>query len=453
VYGVPKENILTLRRHEKDYIIRKEPHYGRMLEEKVTSIIESLEANRQLSAQQLEQSTKLLSNYLVDFKQLQRLEKEIGLNQRTGLQKETANVLATLTQEVERFVLLVSHNIDQNEAKQKTLYFWMAVLLIVFSIALSFWMAKAFTKPIDQIQQSMAHFTENAFETKLPVEQVRSKNELQRLQQDWNQMANEIQEKIVALQNENQNLRNSNKHLETFSYIVSHDLKSPLRSINSFVGLLKNKLKDYPLAEAREYMQYIQGSTVKMTHLINDLLAFSKLNAQELVVQRNVFDELMEEVRDTLAFQIDQTEASIEIFNQPIILYCDAIKIKRVFQNLISNAMKYVADGIRPEVKINCKGSSEYWQFSIEDNGLGLDEEQQKRLFQPFEQLHDTHKYEGSGLGLSICKKIIEKHKGSIWMESELGKGSIFYVTIAKSFEATYQEKESVAATGELMEA
>jgi len=224
-------------------------------------------------------------------------------------------------------------------------------------------------------------------------------------------------------------LKRSNTELSQFAYIASHDLSEPLRSINSFSQLLAKKYQDKLSAEANEYIGFITAAVSKMRGLIDDLLAFSRVTTQGHNFERIDCNKIVEEVRNTLAMKIVKTNARFTIESLPAVMG-DKIQLLRLFQNIIENGLKYTTDQ-SPQITISgSEIKAGKCRFAIQDNGIGIDTEHFNRIFQIFQRLHTNEEYPGTGIGLAICKRIVERHGGRIWVESKPGKGSTFFFTL-----------------------
>ena len=231
-------------------------------------------------------------------------------------------------------------------------------------------------------------------------------------------------------------LQKSNKELELYAYMASHDLKQPLRNIAGFSQLINRHLKKENILDETilKYSKIIVNSTQYMHHLIEDLLTFSKFssNSNANNFEPVEYKAIIENVLQNLHQQIQDKNATIQLLNIP--KSGDGIKIKltQLFQNLISNALKFSKKNVPAIIKIDAKDMGTYYQFSIEDNGIGIKEEHFKLVFETFKKLHNNQKYAGVGLGLSTCKKIVEEHNGEIRVESTLNEGTTFYFSLAK---------------------
>ncbi len=244
--------------------------------------------------------------------------------------------------------------------------------------------------------------------------------------------AQDVTERKKAEQKLNQyniDLERKNKEIEQFAYAASHDLQEPLRSIANFSKLLAAKLEDNPSPEINKYMSLISGGANRMSNLIFDLLEYSRAgkNMTRSTTDCNI---LVHEVMTDLNAIIKESGAEIHFKELPTV---NCYNLKSVFQNLILNAIKFKKTNIPPVIDISASDTGKEYLFAITDNGIGIEKEYYSRIFIIFQRLHTRFEYAGTGIGLSLTKKIIELHGGEIWVESELGKGSTFYFTIPKS--------------------
>lgn len=234
---------------------------------------------------------------------------------------------------------------------------------------------------------------------------------------------NELRETISKLEI-------SNKELEQFAYVASHDLQEPLRMVASFTQLLEARYKDKLDAEGLEYIGFAVDGAKRMQSLINDLLAYSRVTSVTNELQPVDMRKVLDEVLFNLEINIEENHAVISKEPLPVI-FADYSQMVRVFQNLIGNAIKYRTKKT-PKIHISAVKEDKYWLFGIKDNGIGIEPEYTNKIFDIFRRLHTKEEYDGTGVGLAITKKIIENHGGKIWVESEPGKGSTFYFTIPK---------------------
>ena len=223
-----------------------------------------------------------------------------------------------------------------------------------------------------------------------------------------------------------------NKELDDFTYVVSHDLKEPLISIEGFSRILQSDYNDIIQQEGREYFESIVGATTRMKGLIDDLLLLSRVSRPSESFKNIFVKQILDDITTDMEFTIKQKKVKLIIPDNLPVVYGNETQLKIVFRNLIGNAVKF-NDKPEPSIEIgfhNTENNS--YLFFVRDNGIGIDHEFYEKIFVIFQRLHRREQYEGSGAGLAIVKKIIESHKGSIWVESELGKGSTFFFTIPK---------------------
>lgn len=224
----------------------------------------------------------------------------------------------------------------------------------------------------------------------------------------------------------------SNLQLENFAYIASHDLKAPLRTVSSFAHLLKENSYDGMDEKGKNFMDIILNNAIHMQQLIDDLLDFSKINTQDTKLRKIDVKSLIQRVLSQIKTTIVESKAEITLGKFPDEISGDESMLIQLFQNLIGNGIKFVNKDQVPKIHISYKSQNEYHEFCVEDNGIGISNKDIDKIFNIFKKLHNQETYPGTGLGLTICKRIAEKHSGKIWIESELGVGSKFYVTLGK---------------------
>ncbi len=225
-------------------------------------------------------------------------------------------------------------------------------------------------------------------------------------------------------------LKRSNEELEQFAYVASHDLQEPLRMVVSFTQLLQNRYQDKLDDDANEFITYAVDGATRMQNLINDLLMFSRVGTRGKPLKTTDMNVVLEAVISIFRLAIEETNTTFTCDPLPVII-ADQSQMIQLLQNLISNAIKF-----RSEEPLHIQVSGEVrtneWVFSVSDNGIGIDPKYFRRIFVIFHRLHRKGDYSGTGIGLAVCKKIIQRHEGKIWVESEIGKGSTFYFSIPK---------------------
>ena len=223
-------------------------------------------------------------------------------------------------------------------------------------------------------------------------------------------------------------LRRSNSDLQQFAYIASHDLQAPLRAIQGFAQLLAKRYKNRLDDNADEYIGYISDGVQDMQMLIHDLLDFSKVGSGDKTFMPVDMSKCVNKAIFNLKTAIDEKNAKITNDKTLPLVNGDAIQLTSLLQNLIGNAIKFSQR--QPKIRISSKIEGAWAVFAIKDNGIGMDKEDTEKIFAVFHRLHNKREYPGTGIGLAICKKIVERHEGRIWVESEPGKGSTFYFTL-----------------------
>lgn len=248
------------------------------------------------------------------------------------------------------------------------------------------------------------------------------------LKEHKKQLEEEVKEKTNQLEKLVQNLKRSNSDLEQFAHAVSHDLKEPLRTICGFMGLVKKKEKDSLSTEGLEFIDLAIGGGIRMQNLLEGLLSYSKVSVGDERKLLSIKD-LLEEVKANLDAQIKRDNATV-VFEGDSTVFGNPIQLSQLFQNLLSNAIKFSKKDQAPFIHISSKKQGNRVHFEFKDHGIGIAKECQERVFDLFSKGNASSEYEGDGIGLSLCKKIVEQHNGAIYVKSQLGKGTIFYFSL-----------------------
>jgi PAS domain S-box-containing protein len=254
-------------------------------------------------------------------------------------------------------------------------------------------------------------------------------------EQELIKLNNQIKKKV-------EELALSNSELEQFAYITSHDLQEPLRMVSSFLTLLEKKYKDQLDEKANQYIHFAVDGALRMRQIILDLLEYSRAGKKENEFKKVDMNELLKEIIQLNKTTIEEKQAQIYFENLPEI-YAYKTPLLQVLQNLIGNALKYQDLNKKPIISIESSETDLFWEFAIIDNGIGIEAEFHEKIFVLFQRLHPREKYSGTGMGLAICKKIIENHGGKIWVTSTPKEGSIFRFTIRKDLESGNSIKEN----------
>jgi len=249
-------------------------------------------------------------------------------------------------------------------------------------------------------------------------------------------MLNNLQKKEQELARQKKELAkmaSSNEQLEAFAYVASHDLKEPLRSIGNFTQLLEQRLEGKLDKTDQEFFDFVTSGVKNMNSLIEDLLTYSRVNSGKHEVSEIKPINALSVVINSLNQRIIETDAQIAIRELPAEILGNPTKIKQLFQNLIANAIKFQNPEVNPVITVSGREERDRWVFVVSDNGIGIKEEYYQKVFSIFTKLHHKSVYPGSGIGLSVCQRIVEQHDGDIWVDSVFGSGTSFHFSISKN--------------------
>lgn len=244
----------------------------------------------------------------------------------------------------------------------------------------------------------------------------------------------EEQEALIReLRQQIEDLKQSNQDLEHFAYVASHDLQSPLRTVEGYLGIIRQELQKQGVStELEGYFEHVTLGVKRLQQLIKDLLEYSR--AGRMVDRATIQTHpMLEIVKYNLRHSIQQRSVEISADNVPERLIGHRMGVTQLFQNLLANAVDFGPEDKTNHIRISCEEDDRYWRFSIADEGVGIASEDQQRIFELFTRLNPREKEDkGTGIGLALCKRIVDSHGGKIWVESELGNGSTFFFTIRK---------------------
>jgi len=228
-------------------------------------------------------------------------------------------------------------------------------------------------------------------------------------------------------------LERSNEQLEEFAHVASHDLKEPIRKVQFFITRLKNELQPKLNDNEKELFTRIESANVRMGKLVDDLLTYSQLRTPPDQKEAVELESLLRQILDDLALEVQDKNATVQLVDLPVV-HGYRGQLQQLFQNLLSNALKYTNPGQPVAIDVSCskqqENGIEYYKVQVKDNGIGFEQEYSEKIFQLFTRLHGKHEYAGTGIGLSIVKKVVENHKGKVWAESKPGEGSVFTVLL-----------------------
>ncbi len=254
------------------------------------------------------------------------------------------------------------------------------------------------------------------------IEQLTKENEYQAL----------LLEQSDQIANQNVQLLQVNEELRQFAYVASHDLKEPLRMIGSYTQLIHRKFEKYIDEQSAPFFEYVSEGVIRMNNLLDALLKYATIGKTELEIETVNLQDVLDISKINLQVSIEETDTEIIVDEPlPIVRSVQSLLIQ-LFQNLLSNAIKFRKDGCKPQIHVYAKEDSEYFKIFIKDNGIGIDPEFQERIFVIFQRLHTRNQYEGTGIGLAVCQKIVQRLGGTINVNAQLGEGATFSFTIPK---------------------
>jgi signal transduction histidine kinase len=336
--------------------------------------------------------------------------------------------------------LAIITEIDQSEAyapvfKLRNTFIFIGLGIALFSVLAGILIAFVFTRRIKRLTDGAVELGKGNLNYKFDIDR---RDEVGILAEEFNRSTEKLKETLISrdeLAKEisqrkllEKELIRSNNDLESFAYIVSHDLQEPLRAISSYIQLFAKRYKGKIDSDSNEFIGFIENGALRTQNMINDLLSFSRITTKGKPFEKCKLREAADCSMSNLKLAIEDSGAQIKVGFLPEV-NADFYQMIQLFQNLIGNAIKYKSKSF-PRIEIKSRRENEEWLISVSDNGIGIDHQYFDRIFQIFKKLHTKDEYEGSGMGLAICKKVVERHGWRIWVESEEKKGSVFYFAI-----------------------
>lgn len=277
---------------------------------------------------------------------------------------------------------------------------------------------RKWTEEDQSLLQFIGEIIANGLKRKETYEQIRNTNVI---------LERKVEERTAELVH-------SNKSLERFAFMASHDMKEPLRMVISYLQLLKLRTRDSMDAGNMEYLDFALDGGQRMSNLLEAILAYSRVNMTDRPMTRISLHQVIQNVARNLMVLLQEKNGHVDVYKLPD-LDADEAQMEQLFQNLISNGLKFQSGDRQPHITVGYKDVGDAYEFFVKDNGIGIAEEYQDYIFEVFKRLHARNEYKGSGVGLSICKEIVRRHGGEIWLESKLGEGTTFFFTLRKKHE------------------
>jgi len=304
---------------------------------------------------------------------------------------------------------------------------WTVCLLsVITSLALVVMLSRMTIRPLAQLTEAARQLEES--NNAVTVSDDGRTDEVGALTRTFNRMVKAIKEREIERDKALERLEVSNAELKQFAYVAAHDLKEPLRTISNYLSLLGERLEGKLDEKGERFWKTVVDSSHRMDSLISGLLTYAKLGNKALAPQPVDMNEVVSKVVGDLKVVVAESGAKVEQHNLPLV-YADSTQMGQLLQNLVANGIKF-RGGNEPKVDIGANRVSNGWMFYVRDNGIGFDMQFQDRIFLIFQRLHGRDEYAGTGLGLAVCKRIVERHGGKIWAESKEGEGSTFYFTL-----------------------
>lgn len=314
---------------------------------------------------------------------------------------------------------------------------WVALGVLVGStLLLRLGTQRAVIEPLQRLRESTSRLGGGDYSARVSIQR---RDELGQLAQAFNLAAANLERSNQSLVEANRHLQEqqaelerSNRELEQFAYVASHDLQEPLRMVSSYTQLLERRYKGKLDEKADMYIHFAVDGANRMQQLIQDLLVYSRVGTKGMPFQAVDTARVVAETLRDLEVAIAESGAQVQLGTLPIV-WGDPSQIRQVFQNLLSNALKFRREGVQPRLEIGAQREGGGWRFRVADNGIGIESPYFDRIFLIFQRLHTKEAYPGNGIGLAVVKKIIERHGGKLWLESTPGEGSTFFFTLPEA--------------------
>jgi signal transduction histidine kinase len=362
-----------------------------------------------------------------------------NLNAGKAFFDEVRGAVAVLQADLDGARARATATLDRSATTLNVACVGIAIGFVLIVLALAIGLRRAAIRPVSRLAAEVRAVADGDFRHRVEHSGPR---EVRELGADVNLMRERILQELSALQTTHaeldartQDLERSNTELEQFAYVASHDLQEPLRKVASFCQLLQRRYQGKLDERADQYIAFAVDGAKRMQVLINDLLAFSRVGRIARRSDEVSCSDLLEQAKTNLAEAIEWSGATVEAGELPVVK-AEVPLLTTVFQNLVGNAIKFRGEA-PPHVVVSAERDGEFWQFSVSDNGIGIQPEYAERIFVIFQRLHGKGDYPGTGIGLAMCRKIVEYHGGRIWLDTEVTSGSRFCFTLPVLTEET----------------
>lgn len=359
----------------------------------------------------------------------------------------------------EIFGAIITSYEEPDLTQTKKIFFAVSVVIILIAAAIGITLIYGIYQPIMTMKKAVVEIGKGRLDTKI---NIKTKDEIGELAHSFNDMAQNLQKTMTSVENlnreiaerkhtqaelqklnaelgrmntelqeSNEKLEAANSDLKNFVYIASHDLREPLRKISMFGIMLQNSLKDKLAAADAENLHFMIDGAKRMTQMIEGLLVYSRVSTQPHPFQMVDMNEIVRQICSIeLAAVIEEKNVIIDIPKPLAAVEADPVQMRQLMQNLIANGIKYQPKGARPRITITSQPADDMIRIEVADNGIGIKPEHHSAVFEMFKRLHTRGEYEGTGIGLAVCKRIVDRHNGKIGVESQYGKGSAFWFTV-----------------------
>jgi signal transduction histidine kinase len=359
-------------------------------------------------------------------------EIDLSLDSEKRLSTQALMRSQRMASEAFEFSVLMQQRIAQVQQRTNSIALVSIIGFVVLSFCISFLTTRAIIEPLNELVRSAEIIGKGNLKHRVDS---KTRNEIGELALAFNQMTErrqqaeeKLKEYSEQLEETVEDLERSNIELEQFAYVASHDLQEPLRMVSSYMQLLEKRYRGRLDDDADEFIAFAVDGAKRLQTLIKDLLAFSRVKSRGRSFDSTDSQWIIERVLTNLGELIKENNATVTHDRLPTVM-ADDVQLEQVFQNLLGNAIKFHSE-VPPEIHIGAERMDGEWKFSVRDNGIGIEPEYREKIFVIFKRLHGGEEYPGTGIGLAISKRIIERHGGRIWVETTPGGGSTFFFTL-----------------------